>query len=404
MFESLNTSRTCFKDVNKMTVHLKIFLAASILTGCSVCVLHAESVEELYAKGKAEQKLINITIDKVAEDFRGISSIPSLSGFRETYLRMAPKGQALPLLLRKHEESSETVDQLPVSVFSDPVYERNALAMVRGGSSGRVYGDGAVPTRKSEFPECVAIGRSGDYNASGIILEGGIILTAAHICADDPELVPDVAWIGRVTSNCLVAPKSGIFVRLSEFKRHSGYKFDSEVGNPLGNDVMLLRIHPDDRSKVTTHSLIASISDVESLGSEPHSSVRAVGYGHSRLNDRNELEGFGVRRHISLGVGDRNNSDYGLFTETDGDKVIIKEFVTGSKIAGGDTCKGDSGGPLYIVGGEGDGDFLLIGITSRATPGALRICGDGSICTAVPYYSTWIKEATSSSDGWRIIE
>lgn len=371
------------------------------LIAAYTCILSSSVLADPSSKFTREQ--VNRTIDKVASELKKSPDKANVSEISALYEANSPEGLPLPVQLQKKEVTAEAAARLPAPLAEDEVYQRNVASMFESGASGRVFGIGAVPTRKSEFPECVAVGRAGHYNASGVILKNGIILTAAHICPDDPELVPDLAWLGRVTKNCADAPANGTSIRLSEYLRHPGFKFDGAVGNPLGNDLMLLRIHPDDRSKISLHAEIASEAVAENLGFDPNASVRAVGYGHSRINSQNQLEGFGIRRHISLAVGSKNISGYGLYRTTLGGREVISEFVTGSKI-GGDTCKGDSGGPLYVVGGVENGDYLVVGIVSRMTPKAQIICGDGSICTSVPHYTSWIEESALAIDGWKLID
>ncbi len=59
------------------------------------------------------------------------------------------------------------------------------------------------------------------------------------------------------------------------------------------------------------------------------------------------------------------------------------------------TCKGDSGGPVYI---EAEGDVYLVGATSRDTYDALvnqQMCRWGGIYTLVPAYLNWIESNAS---------
>jgi endonuclease G len=64
-----------------------------------------------------------------------------------------------------------------------------------------------------------------------------------------------------------------------------------------------------------------------------------------------------------------------------------REMVLAAQ-SGRDTCKGDSGGPLYVAKGK---QWLLAGVTSRGTDLATTMCGDGGIYTRVDKYRTWIS-------------
>jgi secreted trypsin-like serine protease len=65
-----------------------------------------------------------------------------------------------------------------------------------------------------------------------------------------------------------------------------------------------------------------------------------------------------------------------------------KEIVAGKPLFNHDTCRGDSGGPLYI---SISGKWLLAGVTSRGTDLAQTMCGDGGIYTRVDKYRAWIE-------------
>ena len=70
----------------------------------------------------------------------------------------------------------------------------------------------------------------------------------------------------------------------------------------------------------------------------------------------------------------------------------------GELIAGGegkDSCTGDSGGPLYLVGDNGL--TYLAGITSRAALPASVPCGDGGIYVRVDAAQAWIEEVSGRS-------
>ena len=54
-----------------------------------------------------------------------------------------------------------------------------------------------------------------------------------------------------------------------------------------------------------------------------------------------------------------------------------------------DTCKGDSGGPLYVQ--NPNGDWLPAGATSRGTAISSTMCGDGGTYVRVDAYAEWVK-------------
>ena len=62
-----------------------------------------------------------------------------------------------------------------------------------------------------------------------------------------------------------------------------------------------------------------------------------------------------------------------------------------------DSCKGDSGGPLYIE--DREGEYYLLGATSRGARDALTTCGDGGIYVRVDLCLDWIREVTGVEIG-----
>ncbi|MCA9547311.1 MAG: trypsin-like serine protease, partial [Myxococcales bacterium] len=56
-----------------------------------------------------------------------------------------------------------------------------------------------------------------------------------------------------------------------------------------------------------------------------------------------------------------------------------------------DTCPGDSGGPVYLLG-DGEAPWL-VGVTSRGVDNSDATCGDGGIYTYAPAYRGWIIDS-----------
>lgn len=59
----------------------------------------------------------------------------------------------------------------------------------------------------------------------------------------------------------------------------------------------------------------------------------------------------------------------------------------------GDSCYGDSGGPLYVPTEEGD---FLVGLVSRGRSDVTRDCGDGGVYTLLSAHLPWIAKAAGS--------
>jgi secreted trypsin-like serine protease len=69
-----------------------------------------------------------------------------------------------------------------------------------------------------------------------------------------------------------------------------------------------------------------------------------------------------------------------------------REIVAGQRGLRLDSCKGDSGGPLYIR--KTKGEYSLLGATSRGARESFTTCGDGGIYVRVDLCLDWIREVT----------
>lgn len=317
------------------------------------------------------------------------------------------KENPLPVGIAKVEDGDIAPKRPPISIHDDPVFLKNSAKVIDAGVAGRAFGPNATDARGREFRECVALGRSGSYRASGVIIQNDLILTAAHICPDDPELVPDLVWIGTVTTNSIDAPSKGKPLRISRYYRHADYNHGSTYEYPICNDLMLLEIHPEDRGEVIYKAELPTAEEIVAFETNPPSTVRAVGFGNNRLNFQSIPVGFGVRRYVSIGLAERNAERYGLCQSDINGKLVTMEFAAASKNAMADTCTGDSGGPVYIVTGPpSNSKFKLIGVTSRPTPGSQVVCGDGGVYAYFPAYQEWISiaYAPANRETWKKVE
>jgi secreted trypsin-like serine protease len=393
-----------------------ILLHGSVVAGLLALTFNVAGAEaakafashaELLNKSLEEQRLVTKDLKPVMQEVgKMVEPTEVISQFIQEWQKADKSGDSrLPVGFSKFEALVRSPDLLSdKSIYRDPVYQTNVADVIKDGTSGRIFSPESVVAKKKDHPDCVAVGRSGQYVASGVIIDNDFVLTAAHICEDDPESVPDLIWLGQVTSNSKEAPKKGQALRIVRYYRHENYKFGKSYKDPVGNDLMLLEIDPADRGAIETRTPIAKDEDLQGFGTKPLNSVRAAGFGHSRIGFQDKLEGFGVRRYITLYLAARDVDVYGLHqVDTPAGKVVA-EMVTNPKrettnIA--DTCKGDSGGPVYIAKG---GDFFLVGITSRATPAATQVCGDGSISVYLPAYRDWLQKAFENRAAWKAVE
>lgn len=241
----------------------------------------------------------------------------------------------------------------PPSVREDSVYLANTAYVVD--DVQRIIG--GAPT--AEFPECVAVGSLAGFCCSGTLIAPRLVLTAAH-CARAG--CSRQVLIGEDVSN----PAARKYF-VTEVVVHPEY------GSGPFNDLALL---------ILSEPVVGVAPREIAQGDAPERAkfVRLVGYG---ATDSNGKLGYGVRRTVDVPVA-TPDAAYGADPAT--------EFVAGAPFTNMDTCPGDSGGPAYV---EIDGEWLLAGVTSRATKGGVRICGDGGVYERAGAFTDWIRSVSS---------
>ena len=161
--------------------------------------------------------------------------------------------------------------------------------------------------------------------------------------------------------------------------RRSHPKF--RKGPPLRNDLMLL-------------FLVRAPENVQSRGLAPAKYVdvagsgRIIGFGST---NQSSTRGFGVKREGIVPVVSTRCEDStgGMTDESRFNCAPGFEMVAGRPGTGVDTCKGDSGGPLYI---EQFDAIYLAAITSRGVPGSKGRCGNGGIYVRADAHQQWIED------------
>lgn len=288
-------------------------------------------------------------------------------------------------------------------IYADPAFRKRTAIFIDEGAQGRFYGRSYGKVQPTGmFKECVAVGRDDEYHSTGIIIQDDLVLTAAHICDNDAGAIPNMIWIGNTTPNCSDRDTSkplppGTSLKISRYYRHKNYKGSYE--SPKGNDIMLLQIAPEDRTKVSCLGKIATLQELESTGTKE---IRIVGYGNNRMDAHQHLIGYGKRRQGQIAGGISWNPIFNLYSEASSPDQRPLEFASVDILEEVDTCKGDSGGPLYLEVSQGK--FKIIGITSRRIPGDGLPCGPGGIYTCAPAYNDWIKAAYASVKDWPEVE
>jgi secreted trypsin-like serine protease len=243
----------------------------------------------------------------------------------------------------------------------DPRYLTNVRELARRTKqNARIIGGAAVTGK--EFADCVAVGDDARWGCTGTLIAPNVVLTAGHC-----QQLHTRIFVGNDVS------KAGRTFRVRRHVRHSDWD------NDLRNDLMLVIL--DRPVTGVTPRVLAPASRIDAA-----TDARVVGFGTTDLGG---TVGFGRKLQTDVPIVSRACNGK---VKAKKDSVVYgchlgKEIVAGKPLLNHDTCRGDSGGPLYIAQGK---RWLLAGVTSRGTDLATTMCGDGGIYTRVDKYAAWI--------------
>jgi secreted trypsin-like serine protease len=195
------------------------------------------------------------------------------------------------------------------------------------------------------------------------LIASNVVLTAGH-CVDFATRV----FFGNDVT------KPGKVVRVKKRVRHPQYHKGKH------NDLMVLVLEEKVETVKPCKLAAKSVIDKATDG-------RVIGFGHV---DPMGMFGYGIKRFVDVPIaspacrgkvdGQDDNVTYGC--------DVGLEIVAGRPLLERDSCKGDSGGPFYVLGKNEE--WLLAGATSRATDSAMHTCGDGGVYVRVERYRAWI--------------
>lgn len=218
---------------------------------------------------------------------------------------------------------------------------------------------------------------------SGTLVSPSLVVTAAH-CAviEDAEAGtffptdPDSLWVvaGHLASK---SATRGNIRRVIHVAVHEDYDHDfimgrsragagqGGIGSPNDIAVLVLQRAFDD---VAPAALLTRDRQVDLVH---HGDVAFVaGYGVNDFEDKDSGELYISDAVVDI-IGER-------------------ELMTRRGDSLGDSCYGDSGGPLYVPTEEGD---FVVGLVSRGRSDVERDCGDGGVYTMLSAHLDWLFEA-----------
>ena len=229
------------------------------------------------------------------------------------------------------------------------------------------------PATGDEFHSTVAIVDETGLFCTGTLVAPTVVITAAHCMVQEGTLVPisvEGVQVAYGSSNVANTPSSKR-VPVSTFSTQ-GYNECNGPGPGLceANDIAVLMLS-EPITDFPSAPILAS-ADVASLLT-PGTPVIISGYGQTSL--------------VPGSAGILN------IATTDVDQVSATELLVGAP-GTHDTCLGDSGGPVYL---EADGEFFLVGVTSRGRADSATECGDGGVYTLAPAYTTFIETSSGGA-------
>jgi secreted trypsin-like serine protease len=222
---------------------------------------------------------------------------------------------------------------------------------------------GGTPTAEGAWPDAVAVlGRQGG-SCSGTLIAPDVVLTAGH-CLTTDNIDPVSVRLG--STDAMTGGETIDVVTAIPYQ-------DGTTTYDVG---VLLLAHP---ATVAPRVVAAGCSFA---AFHAGSQVRVVGFGATTTTG---LGGNTRLYEVIVAVTDPLCEDATCHPAV---------YPGGEFVAGGDnrdSCKGDSGGPVYLTTAHGT---VLAGVVSRGT--GAQTCGTGGVYVRVDKLLTWIEQRTGA--------
>jgi hypothetical protein len=251
-----------------------------------------------------------------------------------------------------------------------------------GATTAKVVGGWAATT--AQIFATVEIRRSGASAGfcSGTLISPLVVVTAAHCAVVEPELgvvqaaAPGSLQVaaGHLASHAVVP---GMIRPVSEVRVHEGYDHDFIMGRSSTGAGQGGMGSPNDIALLFLSAPFEEIPIAPMLSAEREREL-------VRHGDVGFVAGYGVYDLEDGLTGELYISDAVI------DILGPREVLTRRSDHLGDSCYGDSGGPLYVPTEGGD---FLVGLVSRGRSDVKRDCGDGGVYTLLSAYLPWIARA-----------
>jgi len=250
-----------------------------------------------------------------------------------------------------------------------------------GAATAEVVGGWAATT--DQIFATVEIRRSGASAGfcSGTLISPLIVVTAAHCAVVEPEVglvraaTPGTLQVvaGHLASHAAV---SSMVRSVFEVRVHDDYDHDFIMGRSRSGAGQGGIGSPNDIALLFLSNPFEEIPNAPMLTTDQEREL-------VRHGDVGFVAGYGVYDLDDDLTGELYISDAVI------DILGRQELLTRRSDQLGDSCYGDSGGPLYVPTEQGD---FLVGLVSRGRSDVKRDCGDGGVYTLLSAHLPWIAK------------